>query len=142
MDSLQQLAPMCSAIGNLPGTFISGIWYAISQLFSNYWRFIIPTTVIWIIWESLFRYKHSYNSKNGFTPTLNSFVGGGVFFIFESLIQLFFNFLFGKITSCVLLLIEPLYLAPFIATGYFLHKIGFWPYWRLPWDKKRGYRRT
>lgn len=132
MSVTQPLGDVCSLINSLPGTFISSVWFWISFAFSNYWYVIIPVIVIWIAIEIVTRNTHSFNSDNGFTPIFNSFVGGGIFFAFESLIYLILNFFFTSIVNCGFLWLNSFYLIPFIATGLFLHGIGFWPYIKLP----------
>lgn len=62
----------------------------------------------------------------------NSFVGGGVFLAFESLIHWVIDFVLGNTAECGLLWINSFYLIPFIATGIFLNAIGFWHYMRIP----------
>jgi hypothetical protein len=129
---MQALAPLCSAINDIPGTAISTVWFLISYAFSNYWYFIIPAIVIWIVAEVLTRNSHSFNSNNGFTPIFNSFIGGGVFYIFGALIHFILSFFVGKGVDCGLIWINLFYLVPFFTTGLFLHGIGFWPYMKIP----------
>lgn len=132
MNVAQSLGDVCSLITSLPGTFISGVWFLVSSFFSNYWYIIIPVIVVWVVAEIITRNTHRFNSDNGFTPFFNSFVGGGVFFAFEFLIHFVLNSFFTSIVNCGSLLLNSFYLIPFIATGLFLHGIGFWPYIKLP----------
>jgi hypothetical protein len=132
MGSVQLFENACSVLNSLPGTVVSGVWFFVSSTFSKYWYMIIPTLIIWIVYELFARHNHRYNSDNGFTPLFNSFVGGGVFLGFEFLITLVLNLFFGKATECVLLFTKSFYLIPFIATGVFLNFIGFWPYLKIP----------
>ena len=132
MDVTQPLGSVCSLINDIPGTFISGVWFWISYVFLNYWYVIIPVLVIWIVFEVLTRNTHSFNSDNGFTPIFNSFVGGGVFLGFESLIHLVLNLFLGNAAECGLIWLNSFYLIPFVATGLFLNAIGFWHYMKIP----------
>ena len=132
MNVAQSLGDVCSFITSIPGTIISGVWFLVSSFFLNYWYIIIPVIVVWVVAEIITRNKHSFNSDNGFTPVFNSFVGGGVFFAFEFLIHFILNSFFTSVVNCGFLLLNSFYLVPFIATGLFLHVIGFWPYIKLP----------
>lgn len=129
---MQPLEPFCSLVNSIPGTFISSVWFGIAYGFKHYWYFIIPVTICWLFYEKLTRNNHSYNSANGFTPTLNRFVGGGVFYIFNALLNSLLSFLIGNEVDCSLMWINSFYIIPFVFTGLFLHKIGFWPQMRLP----------
>jgi len=137
MNNPQLFGEACSLIGSIPHTTISYIWKAISYVFSNYWYIVVPILIIWIIIEIITRNTHGYNSGNGFTPTFNSFIGGGIYYISNALISLILNFLFGPITSCTTLWIGSFYIIPFITTALFLHWIGFWPYMRNPFTKEK-----
>ena len=132
MSPVQPLGAVCSLINDIPGTFISSVWFWISYGFSNYWYVIIPALVLWVIFEIVTRNTHSFNSDNGFTPTFNSFVGGGVFLGFESLIHFVLNLLVGNSAECGLIWINSFYLIPFVSTSLFLNAIGFWSYMRIP----------
>lgn len=129
---MQPLVQLCSIANDIPGTIISSIWFGISFAFSHYWFLIIPAIIIWIAIEIFTRNTHSYNSDNGFTPLFNSFIGGGVFYIFGALIHFILSFFVGKGVDCGLIWINLFYLIPFVATGLFLHGIGFWPYMKIP----------
>lgn len=123
---------ICSFVNDLPRTLISSVWFWISFVFVNYWFLIIPVLTVWIVFEVLTRNCHLYNSDNGFTPAFNSFVGGGVFLGFESLIRLTLDLLLGNSAECSLIWVNGFYLLPFIATGLFLNLIGFWHYIKIP----------
>ncbi len=129
---MQALAPFCSLISDIPGTFISGVWFWISFGFSHYWYVIIPAIIIWVVVEVFTIGTHSFNSDNGFTPLFNSFVGGGVFYVLSALIHFILSFFMGKGVECGLLWINSFYLIPFVATSLLLNAIGFWKYWRIP----------
>ena len=129
---MQPFGDLCSSINAVPGTIISGIWFFISLYFSKYWYWIIATLTILVLYEVGTRNTHKYNSDNGFTPGFNSFVGSGIFFGFEMLINLILNAIFGNATECILLWTKSFYLIPFITTGIFLNLIGFWKYIRIP----------
>jgi regulator of protease activity HflC (stomatin/prohibitin superfamily) len=129
---MQPLGQLCSVINDIPHTVISGVWFWISFAFSHYWYLIIPALIVWVTVEIITRNAHSFNSDNGFTPVFNSFVGGGVFYIFEYMIYFVLNYFLGSGVNCGLLWLDTFYLIPFIATGLFLHGIGFWPYMKIP----------
>ncbi len=134
---MQLIEPFCALVNNIPGTFISGVWFWITYSFTHYWHLIIPVTICWFLYEILTRNTHSYNSANGFTSTLNSFVGGGVFYIFNALINFVLSSIIGNGVDCGLIWINSFYLIPFVFTGIFLHGIGFWPHMKLPTLKTR-----
>lgn len=123
---------VCSIVGSIPSTTISWIWFWISSLFLSYWYYIVPAIILWSVYQIVTRGSHRFNSDNGYTPLFNSFVGGGVFFIFEWILSWILVLLFGPMVNCGLLFVDLFYLIPFIATGLFLHWIGFWPYMMLP----------
>jgi len=129
---MQALAQLCSAVSDIPGTAISAVWLWISYSFLHYWYIIIPAIVIWVVIEIFTRNTHSYNSDNGFTPTFNRFVGGGVFYIFSAMFHFILSLFIGKGIECGLIWINSFYLIPYISAGFFLHGIGFWPYMMLP----------
>ncbi len=133
MDTIKPLiGEVCSLVSSIPNTTISWIWFWISYLLTSYWYYIVPTIILWTVYQIFTRWAHHYNSDNGFTPAFNSFVGGGVFFVFEFIINWLLMFILGSIASCGLLWTNLFYLIPFVATGMFLHGIGFWPYMMLP----------
>ncbi len=124
------LLEICMKSSDIPGTIISGVWNFISASFSKFWYIITPLIILWIIFEISTR--HDNDTDNGFTPLFNSFVGGGVFCLFEYLTYIILIFLFGNQIYCTNLLIGGFYLIPFISTGIFLKSIGFWVYIRIP----------
>ena len=132
MDITQSLGRACSIISDIPRTFVSGVWTAISYVFSTYWYLVIPVLIIWVAIEIVTRNNHGYNSENGFTPAFNSFVGGGVFYVSQALIYLILKFFFGEGIYCASLWVSSFHLIPFVSTGLFLHGIGFWPYLKIP----------
>lgn len=142
-DITEPLGQACSLVSQIPHTFISAIWAFISLAFSLYWYFIIPALITWIFFEIVTMGTHSYNSENGFTPLLNSVVGGGVFYAFSALINLIFGLIFGNGGNCVPLWLNSFYLIPFVSTGLLLHWTGFWPYLKVPIinEKIRLFRR-
>ncbi len=129
---MQPLATFCSLISDIPGTFISGVWFWISFSFSHYWYIIVPAIISWVVIEVFTMNSHSFNSDNGFSPLFNSFVGGGVFYILSALIHFILSFFIGKGVECGLLWINSFYLIPFVATSLLLNAVGFWKYWRIP----------
>jgi len=128
MNSNNVLLEICMKSGDIPGTILSGIWYFITSSFSKYWYIIIPVIIIWIIWEILSRDNHDYNSKNGFTPMFNSFVGAGVFCLFQYLTYLILVLFWGKGVYCAVPMVSGFHIIPFFLTGIFLNLIGFWKY--------------
>lgn len=137
MDPVPIAGDACSLVSQIPHTFISTVWTVISYAFSRYWYLIVPGLVVWVAIEILTRNNHHYNSDNGLTPIFNSFIGGGVFFVFESIIYFILNFVFGKGINCGLLWLNSLYLIPFVVTSFFLNWIGFWVYMKDPFERKR-----
>ncbi len=131
MDN-QVFGQVCSIVNEIPHTLISGVWFWISYIFSNYWFVVVPSIVLWIVIEILTRHNHHYNSANGFTPAFNSFIGGGVFYILQVLINFPLEYFFGKEIYCANIWVPSFHLLPFLATGLLLHGIGFWPYLKLP----------
>jgi hypothetical protein len=134
MDTTQILGPICSAIGDIPHTTISSIWFVIQYIFSHYWYILIPIIVIWSIAEIVGRFGSSDNSC---TPVFNSFVGGGVFLISEKLIYFVLEHISGSGVHCGTLFLRSFYLLPFLTTGLFLHAIRFWPYWKIPFIRAK-----
>lgn len=137
MDTIGNLDKVCALFADIPHTTISAVWMWIHYGFSAYWYVVVPSLVLWVLFE-IFRWSnHSYNSDNGFTPAFNSFVGGGVFLLMETLIDWLLHLFLGSGVSCGLIWIRSFYLIPFIATGLLLHSIGFWPYLRLPFTREK-----
>lgn len=128
MNSNNLLVEICLKSGNIPGTFLSSVWFYIKLSFSEYWYITTPAVIIWLFWELTQRNNHNYNSKNGFTPLFNSFVGAGFFCLFQYLTYLFISLFWGKEIICTLQILSILYVIPFILTKIFLLSVRFWKY--------------
>ncbi len=124
-------------LGEIPHTVVSGILLIIRYGASHYWYIVFPVIICWILVEVITRNNHDYNSDNGFTSAFNSFIGGAVFYLSEEAIQFIFKLILGDTASCITLFTSSFYLLPFITTGLFLHLVRFWPYWRLPFTRKK-----
>lgn len=122
------LVEICLKSGDIPGTFLSAIWFYVKLSFSNYWYITIPVLTIWILWELIQRNNHSYNSRNGFTPFFNSFIGAGLFCLFQYLTYSIISLFWGKEILCTFQILSVLYLIPFILTKIFLISVRFWKY--------------
>lgn len=115
----------------VPNTVAAKLWWMITSIWSEYWLYIIGFLTIWIILEILTRNGSvHYNSKNGFSPMFNRFVGSGTLLFFQFVIHLVFTKLFG---NEVYLYVWPyvIHLTGFFMTGSFLNLVGFWKYWKL-----------
>ena len=125
----------------LDGSVSAKLWYVITYLWPKGWFIISMTLVFWALWEMATRNGGShYNSKNGFSPLFNSFVGSGVYGSLQFLTHLVLDKVYGSIVYC-----KPwaymLHLVIFLLTGGLLVLVGFWVEWRMPWEgRKRGHR--
>jgi len=122
----------------------SFLWQIIYTLWPWYWLVILIFLFIWIAWEILTRNgTFHYNSKNGFSPSFNRFVGSGTYTGLQALLLLSFEKLFGDSVYCMVWPYE-IHLVVFISSGLLLHLSGFWPYLWEPsgrrYHKKRYYR--
>lgn len=113
-------------------------WMIITNLWSAYWILIVLILVVWIIFEIKTRNGTAhYNSENGFSPTLNRFVGGGTYFGLQAFLFFILKTIFGEGVYCF-----PLpyifHLAVFLSTGLLLHFSGFWPYLKEPGKRRRN----
>jgi membrane-associated protease RseP (regulator of RpoE activity) len=75
--------------------------------------------------------KIHYNSKNGFSPTLNIFVGSGVNLLIQTLTYGILKLIFGDAAYCYPISYF-VHLFAFLATAGTLIGIGFWVYWKRP----------
>ena len=113
------------------------IWFAIESLWPWYWFLISLTLIAWIIFEIITRNGSAhYNSKNGFSPLFNSFVGSGTYALFQYFTHLFLNKSLGSGVYC-----RPwsylIHFIIFLSTGGLLFISGFWVYWKMPGEKKK-----
>jgi len=122
----------------------SFLWQIILLLWPWYWLGIFLFLITWIIWEIITRNGTAhYNSKNGFSPSFNRFVGSGTYAGLQALVYLFFEKFFGDSVYCMVWPYE-IHLVVFLSSGLLLHLSGFWPYLWEPsgqrYHKKRHYR--
>jgi hypothetical protein len=119
---------MAPSVKSIAGTF----WDFVVALWPWGWILIVPSFAIWIAFEIATRNGNwHYNSKNGFSPTFNIFVGSGTNLLIQSLTHGFLSGIFGDLAYC-----NPwasvLHIFIFIATGVLLNVTGFWVYLKLP----------
>jgi hypothetical protein len=116
------------------------LWKIIVFLWPWYWFVIVVILIVWVIWEIQTRNGTAhYNSRNGFSPTFNRFVGSGSYFGIQALLYLLFNKLFGEMVYCYIWPF-PVHAVVFISTGLMLHISGFWPYLKEP-GSRRWYKK-
>jgi len=140
------LEGFCSAIGSQIPKSVSGLaWEIITRLWPWYWLGIILLLGAWIFFEIKTRYGNAhYNSKNGFSPPFNSFVGSGTYLGLQALVYLLFTLIFGDAAYCIPWSYA-MHLIVFASTGHILHEIGFWPELRIfktqrpKWKKKKRF---
>ncbi len=127
------IGTICSIVSiTLASSINSFLWQLISFIWPWKWLWILGIFLSWIIWELRTRNGIShYNSANGFSPTFNKFVGSGTYIMLQSATLLFFVNFFGEFAYCMRIPYI-IHLLIFLSTGYFLHKIGFWPHWNKP----------
>lgn len=136
------LKNFCSAVGSHIPESVSGImWAIITSLWPWYWLGVTLFLGGWIFYEIKTRNGIShYNSKNGFSPPFNSFIGSGTYLVLQGLLYLLFTLTLGDAAYCV-----PwpyaLHLIVFLSTGLLLNAIGFWPEVRTGSPKRRWYLR-
>ena len=132
------IGEMCQVIAMSTAPSLSSfVWRGILYLWPWKWILIVLAIGGWTAWEIVTRNgNYHYNSKNGFSPTFNSFVGSGTFLLFQSVLLLVFEKIIGGNIYCM---VWPyvVHLFIFISTGLFLHFIGFWPELRIFNTKKR-----
>lgn len=121
---------LCSIGKSIFGSTYSFLWSAITYLGFFKCFLIIIVIILWIIWEIGTRYKHSYNSENGFTPIFNSFVGASIYFWSQEFIYISLEKFFTEAVYCFK---WPyiLHVSIFIFTGLLLNITGFWRYWKF-----------
>ncbi|MBP9802384.1 hypothetical protein KBC40_02235 [Patescibacteria group bacterium] len=118
------------------------VWQIVLFLWPWNWIWITCIILIWVVFEILTRNGEiHYNSKNGFSPAFNIFIGSGVFAIFQAITFLIFQLFFGGIVYC-LPWPYALHLIIFASTSLFLHKIRFWPEIRIFKRRKKYFRRS
>jgi len=110
----------------------SMFWSIVTSLWSNYWQIILPIIGLWIVYEVITRNGSiHYNSKNGFSPTLNRVIGSGTYLLLQTIFYLILHFVFGdNIYTYSWTYI--LHVIIFVLTGFLLNLSGFWVYWKTP----------
>lgn len=137
---------ICEAVSSIPHSVASAILFYIQKvwpvLWPTYFLVMVACLSSWIYIEIKYRYGDwHYPTKNGFSPTFNSFLGVVVFSFFEGLMYGLFNLITWATAYCIPWL-NGLYFIPFILTGVFLVKVGIWKELRLPsFGKRRKYRK-
>ena len=131
---------ICQALAIPTASSISSfVWQVIFYLWPWKWIWAVLILGIWVIREIITRNGTShYNSKNGFSPAFNSFVGSGTFLGFQTILLLGFEKIFGESVYCMT---WPyiIHFVVFASTGLFLYAIGFWPELRI-FNNRRGGR--
>jgi len=124
----------------------SFVWQAIIFLWSWEGIWILAGVIVWVVVELITRNGTlHYNSKNGFSPPFNIFVGSGLYWGIQSLLLIILEAIFGNSVYCFVWP-YPVHAIIFALTGVLLHATGFWPYLKEPGAKKyhkrfRGRRR-
>jgi len=128
------LIPVASSISSFIRRIILLLW-------PWHWLWIILALIIWVVWEIATKNGTAhYNSKNGFSPGFNSFVGSGTFTGFQAILLLLFEKIFGESVYCMGWPYA-VHFAVFASTGLFLYVVGFWPELRIFKNKKSGHRK-
>ena len=119
-------------IVSIPQSIAGWFWMIVKIVWTTYWLYIIIFLTIWTIWELITRNGGMhYNSENGFSPTYNSFVGSGVYALFQVLTYTILTKIFDN-EIYVNIWPYPIHIFVFLGTGLFLNLVGFWKYWKLP----------
>ena len=103
-------------------------WFLITNFWSQNWIWITIILILWVIFEIFTRNgRGHYNSKNGFSPLFNRFIGSGVYLIFQAVMVYLLVTLFGRGVYCTPwpYIVHPII---FILTRFFLLAIKFWVY--------------
>ena len=134
LNQLISTGGMLCSISSIFDSFYSIVWSAIT--FLGFWKclLIIVALIIWILWEIFSKGTHSYNSENGFTPAFNRFIGASTYFWFQTFIYFILEKFFSEAVYCFKWPYA-LHIFVFLFTGFFLHIIGVWPYWKF-FEKK------
>jgi hypothetical protein len=116
----------------IPKSTAGVLWQIISVLWTAYWPIILVFIFGWIFVEIITKNgDFHYNSKNGFSPSFNRFVGSGTYLLFQSITYAIIKSIFG---DDIYIHIWPwiIHIAVFASTGIFLNLIGFWVYLKPP----------
>jgi hypothetical protein len=107
-------------------------WELITTFWSAHWLLISLILVGWLVFEIATRNGGAhYNSRNGFSPSFNKFVGSGTYLLLQAIVYACLRFFFGD-TVYTHLWPYGLHLLAFISAGLLLNLTGFWVYWKLP----------
>ena len=131
---------ICQAIAIPTASSISAfIWQAVLFLWPWNWIWISLIIIGWIFWEIATRNGNShYNSKNGFSPSFNIFVGSGLYWGIQAILLLIFEKVFGRLAYCIPLPYA-VHASILVLSALFLHWIGFWPELRFFKNRRRNY---
>lgn len=142
IDKIFSIEGVCTAIGSrIPESISAMLWNVITTLWPWYWLVIVLALGVWIFYEIKTRNGTAhYNSKNGFSPPFNSFVGSGTYLGLQGLVYLLMTFILGDVAYCVPWTYA-LHVAAFLGTGHLLNAIGFWPEVRVGSPRRRWYPR-
>ena len=134
-DICQVLAiPIASSIS-------SSIWQVILYLWPWKWIWVVLILGGLVVREIITRNGTShYNSKNGFSPGFNSFVGSGLYWGIQAILLLLFEKILGESVYCTALPYI-VHVSILILVYLFLHWIGFWPEFRLFRSGRRTYKK-
>jgi Fe2+ transport system protein B len=133
---------MCQALAIPTASSISSfVWQVIFYLWPWKWLLILLALVVWLIYELATKNGTAhYNSVNGFSPGFNSFVGSGMYWGIQAVILLSFERILGESVYCTPLPYV-VHVSILVLVYLFLHKIGFWPEFRLFKNKGGGCRK-
>jgi len=133
---------MCSILFiPLASSASSFVWQIIYFLWSWNGFWILIGLIAWIGIELVTRNGTAhYNSKNGFSPAFNVFVGSGLYWGIQSGLLILLGKVFGESVYCFIWP-YPVHIIIFASTGLFLHSVGFWPYLKEA-GARRSYKRA
>lgn len=127
MENIAIAGQICELASSIPHSIAAAIVTWVQLLWPKYIVIIFTVLTGWVFFEIKTRNgTWHYNSKNGFSPQFNSFIGAGTFAIFQGLMYGLFNLFTWGGAYCIPWL-TALYLIPFGLTAWFLVDIaGFW----------------
>ena len=136
------IGDMCQVLAiPVASSLSSCIWQAILFLWPWNWLLIVLALFVCVIWEIATRNgTEHYNSKNGFSPGFNSFVGSGLYWGIQAILLLLFEKILGESVYCTALPYI-VHVSILILVYLFLHWIGFWPEFRLFRSGRRTYKK-
>jgi hypothetical protein len=122
------IAPLFSAVcqiaSSIPTSERNAFWFVVGLLGFWGWLIIIVAFIIWGAAELIFRFG---SLANGCSREFNVAVGSLTFAVFQAIVYVFFDKLFGGWIYCT---VWPnlSYVIVFPAVWLFLRGIGFWVY--------------